>query len=74
MKLKMQQYTSPRYPALDTYCQIPSDHPKYLEPPFKCQDDGCHYCVLYKDTRDWIESCYHAQHQPNSMQISKGTN
>ena len=71
VNLKMQQYKSPRFPALETYCKIPEDHPKYLEPAYNCQPE-CQYCKLYEETRNWIEVCYHAQHQANSMPSSKG--
>ena len=69
----MQQYQSPRYPAVETYCRIPDDHPKYLEPSYQCHDDTCLYCPLYADVRSWIDACYHAQHQVNPRTQIEGT-
>ena len=61
--LRVLQYPNIRYRAAFRYCRFDASHPKHFEPGFECDKTECQSCKIMKDTRNWLNSCYDAQHR-----------
>ena len=63
MKIKMIQYPNNRHPDHTTSCTYAEEHPKSLEPVYRCSDGACRTCLVVHETRIFVNLCYEYQHR-----------